>query len=62
MADYRDRFPQMDSEMLLAGVGFEVPQSFNKGIELPHFVSANLLRSDRGRAALPRCFECCCGQ
>ena len=50
------RLPQLDRPFL-TDAGLETDILFNKGIDLPHFASVTLLRSDEGRRALDAYFR-----
>lgn len=48
--------PQLD-RLFLTDAGLETDMIFNRGLDLPHFASIMLLRSDTGRAALDDYFR-----
>lgn len=50
------KLPQLDS-VFLTDAGLETDIIFNRGIELPHFASITLLKSDEGRLALQTYFR-----
>ena len=55
-AKYRHALPQLGDELFLADGGMETTLIFLDGIELPHFASIALMRTEEGRAALRRYF------
>ncbi|QDG74995.1 homocysteine S-methyltransferase family protein [Labrenzia sp. PHM005] len=52
MAIYRDTFPNIDVDLLLAYVGMETDLIFSRGIDLPGFASYPLLETADGRKLL----------
>lgn len=52
MAIYRDTFPEVKADVLLAYVGMETDLIFNRGVDLPGFASYPLLESKEGRELL----------
>lgn len=52
MAIYRDTFPNVDADLLLAYVGMETDLIFNRGVDLPGFASYPLLETAEGRELL----------
>ncbi len=57
MARYREQLPQLGGELLITDGGIETDLIFNEGLELPHFATFPLLRSEDGTAALRRYFD-----
>ena len=57
MAKYRHQLPQMQGGLFLSDGGLETSLIFHDGIDLPHFASFPLLRTEDGRAALTRYFR-----
>ena len=53
-AKYRHALPQLGDKLFLADGGMETTLIFLDGIELPHFASIVLMRTEEGRAALRR--------
>lgn len=49
MAIYRDTFPEVNADLLLAYVGMETDLIFNHGVALPGFASYPLLETAEGR-------------
>ncbi len=56
MSKYRNRLPQLESELFLTDGGLETTLIFHEGIELPYFAAFDLLRSDAGTDVLRRYF------
>ncbi|MEM7473051.1 MAG: homocysteine S-methyltransferase family protein [Pseudomonadota bacterium] len=52
MTIYRDLFPDLNANTLLAYGGMETDLIFNKGVDLPGFASYPLLENEQGRALL----------
>ena len=52
MAKYRSRLPQLGGGLFLTDGGIETSLIFLDGLELPHFAAFDLLKDDKGRAAL----------
>jgi homocysteine S-methyltransferase len=52
MAQYRNRLPQLDGEVLLTDSGLETYLIFQEGVDLPAFASYPLLDTAEGRARL----------
>lgn len=52
MAKYRDTFPKVNADLLLAYVGMETDLIFNRGVDLPGFASYPLLETAEGRELL----------
>src|SRR5262245_22017765 len=52
MARYRTALPQLTGNLFLTDGGIETTLIFHDGLELPDFAAFDLLKSDRGRAAL----------
>ncbi|WP_137701995.1 homocysteine S-methyltransferase family protein [Marimonas lutisalis] len=52
MAIYRDVFPDINADLLLAYVGMETDLIFNRGVDLPGFASYPLLETAEGRDLL----------
>ncbi len=52
MSKYRNRLPQLDGGMFLSDGGLETTLIFHQGLELPHFASFDLLRTQEGMARL----------
>lgn len=48
MAIYRDTFPRVNADLLLAYVGMETDLIFNRGVDLPGFASYPLLETKEG--------------
>ena len=48
MARYREQLPQLGGELLITDGGIETDLIFNEGLELPHFATFPLLRSEDG--------------
>jgi S-methylmethionine-dependent homocysteine/selenocysteine methylase len=49
---YRDRLPQLDSELFLTDGGIETVLIFQEGLDLPAFAAFDLLKDEAGAAAL----------
>ena len=52
MARYRNRLPQLGSELLLADGGMETTLVFHRGIDLPYFAAFHLLKDAAGCSEL----------
>ena len=52
MSKYRNRLPQLDGGMFLSDGGLETTLIFHQGLELRHFASFDLLRTQEGAARL----------
>lgn len=52
MAIYRDTFPEVNADLLLAYVGMETNLIFNRSVDLPGFASYPLLETKEGRELL----------
>ncbi len=52
MAIYRETFPEVNADLLLAYVGMETDLIFNHGVDLPGFASYPLLETKEGRELL----------
>lgn len=52
MAIYRNTFPKVNADLLLAYVGMETDLIFNRGVNLPGFASYPLLETTEGRELL----------
>ena len=52
MSTYRKRLPQLDGGLFLTDGGIETDLIFNDGMELPHFAAFDLLKTEKGTAAL----------
>jgi S-methylmethionine-dependent homocysteine/selenocysteine methylase len=52
MSAPRKRLPQLDGGLFLTDGGIETDLIFNDGMELPHFAAFDLLKSEKGTAAL----------
>jgi homocysteine S-methyltransferase len=50
MSKYRNRLPQLANKLFLTDSGFETTLVFHDGLELPHFASFDLMKSDDGVA------------
>lgn len=48
MAIYRDTFPEVNADLMLAYVGMETDLIFNRGVDLPGFASYPLLETTEG--------------
>jgi methionine synthase / methylenetetrahydrofolate reductase(NADPH) len=57
MARYRDRLPQLGSELFLTDGGIETTLVFLEGHDLPYFAAFDLLRRDGGVEALRKYFR-----
>jgi S-methylmethionine-dependent homocysteine/selenocysteine methylase len=57
MARYREQLPQLGGELLITDGGIETVLIFHEGLDLPHFATFPLLRSEEGTAALRRYFD-----
>lgn len=57
MAKYRDSLPQMNGKMFLTDGGIETTLVFHEGFDLPCFAAFDLLKEEKGRAALKSYFE-----
>lgn len=57
MPKYRDRLPQAGGSLFLTDGGIETTLIFHDGFDLPCFAVFDLLKSDRGRAALRAYFR-----
>ena len=57
MTIYRQRLPQLGSDIFLTDGGIETTLIFHDGFDLPHFAAFDLLRSEQGRAALTAYYE-----
>lgn len=57
MSKYRNRLPQLSSDLFLTDGGLETTLVFHEGIELPFFAAFTLLDSREGLACLRRYFE-----
>ena len=49
---YRDRLPQLDGRLFMTDGGLETTLIFHDGFDLPEFAAVDLLRSEKGTAAL----------
>ena len=49
---YRDRLPQLDSDLFLTDGGIETVLIFHEGLDLPAFAAFDLLKDDAGTDAL----------
>ena len=56
MSKYRNALPQLGSRLFLTDGGLETSLIFYHGIDLPHFASCELLRSQEGRDVLTEYF------
>jgi S-methylmethionine-dependent homocysteine/selenocysteine methylase len=52
MSAPRKRLPQLDGGLFLTDGGIETDLIFNDGMELPHFAAFDLLKTEKGTAAL----------
>jgi len=52
MSKYRNNLPQLSERLFLTDGGLETTLIFHDGIELPHFASFDLLKSEDGRARI----------
>ena len=52
MSMNRARLPQLDGGLFLTDGGIETDLIFNDGMELPHFAAFDLLKTEKGTAAL----------
>ncbi len=52
MSTYRKHLPQLDGGLFLTDGGIETDPIFNDGMELPHFAAFDLLKTEKGTAAL----------
>ena len=57
IAKYRHDHPQFADNLFLTDGGIETTLIYQDGFELPSFAAFDLLRYDRGRAALRRYFQ-----
>jgi S-methylmethionine-dependent homocysteine/selenocysteine methylase len=57
MARYRDHLPQLSGELFLTDGGIETTLIFHEGVELPYFAAVDLLKHDKGYAALQKYFR-----
>jgi S-methylmethionine-dependent homocysteine/selenocysteine methylase len=57
MARYREQLPQLGDGPLITDGGIETALIFHEGLDLPHFATFPLLRSEEGTAALRRYFD-----
>lgn len=57
MSTYRNHLPQLDDALFLTDSGLETTLIFHDGIDLPHFASFDLLRTEAGRARLRRYYD-----
>ncbi len=57
MARHRQQLPQLGGELLITDGGIETDLIFHEGLDLPHFATFPLLRSEDGTAALRRYFD-----
>jgi homocysteine S-methyltransferase len=54
---YRDALPQLSGDLFMTDGGMETTLIFHRGLELPHFASFDLLRTDGGRRELRDYYE-----
>src|SRR6185436_1009867 len=57
MSKYRNQLPQLSERLFLTDGGLETTLIFHDGIELPHFASFDLLKSEGGRARIRQYLE-----
>lgn len=57
MTVYRNRFPDIETDLFLAYLGMETDLIFTQSINFPGFASYPLLETDDGRARLRRYFS-----
>lgn len=57
MTDFRNNLPQLGDDIFLTDGGLETTLIFQNGFELPYFAAFDLLKSERGCAALRDYFE-----
>ena len=61
MSAPRKRLPQLDGGLFLTDGGIETDLIFNDGMELPHFAAFDLLKTEKGTAALRAYYRALCG-
>jgi homocysteine S-methyltransferase len=57
MSKYRHNLPQLSDQLFLTDAGMETTLIFHEGIELPHFASFDLLKSEAGVAHIRSYYE-----
>ncbi|MDR7008892.1 homocysteine S-methyltransferase family protein [Paraburkholderia strydomiana] len=57
MSKYRDRLPLLEDRPFMTDGGLETSLIFHHGIELPHFASYDLLKTEGGSALIERHYE-----
>jgi homocysteine S-methyltransferase len=54
MSKYRNNLPQLSDRLFLTDAGMETTLIFHEGVELPHFASFDLLKTETGIAHIKR--------
>ena len=57
MTKYRTKLPQLSDRLFLTDAGMETTLIFHEGLELPHFASFDLLKSEAGVEHIRRYYE-----
>ena len=57
MARYRNHLPQLSGGLFLTDGGIETTLIFHEGLELPYFAAFDVLKDDKGYAALQKYFR-----